>query len=164
MLSSDEKRAWDEIRRHYAREAEEPARRLDLTVQRPRSSTPVALRAAVVAGGGLAVLLVVLGAPVAGLAIAVATVPQWLLWRYWPLLEGEHARVVARLLAIRDGSSLLDSVPALRDRLSHRNHWVDPLSHLQVALLARARAGDATVGGALMATITGIAAGLRNTG
>jgi phosphoenolpyruvate carboxylase len=41
---------------------------------------------------------------------------------------------------------------------------VDPLSHLQVALLARSRAGDATVGGALMATITGIAAGLRNTG
>jgi phosphoenolpyruvate carboxylase len=55
-------------------------------------------------------------------------------------------------------------VPALRERLSHRNHWVDPLSHLQVALLARSRAGDTTVGGALMATITGIAAGLRNTG
>ena len=88
MLGSDEERAWDEIRRRYAREAEEPARRLDLTVQRPRSSTPVALRAAVVAGGGLAVLLVVLGAPVAGLAIAVATVPQSLLWRYWPLLDG----------------------------------------------------------------------------
>ena len=88
MLSSDEKRAWDEIRRHYAREAEEPARLLDLTVRRPRSATPVALRAAVVAGGGLAVLLVVLGAPVAGLAIAIATVPQWLLWRYWPLLDG----------------------------------------------------------------------------
>jgi phosphoenolpyruvate carboxylase len=33
-----------------------------------------------------------------------------------------------------------------------------------VALLARSRAGDTTVGGALMATITGIAAGLRNTG
>ena len=89
VLSSDERRAWDEIRRHFAREAEEPARPiLDLTVRRPRSSTPVALRAAVVAGGCLAVLLVVLGAPVAGLAIAVATVPQWLLWRYWPLLDG----------------------------------------------------------------------------
>jgi phosphoenolpyruvate carboxylase len=94
----------------------------------------------------------------------LALVDDELTDRYWPLLEGEHARVVARLLAIRDGSSLLDSVPALRDRLSHRNPWVDPLSHLQVALLARARAGDATVGGALMATITGIAAGLRNTG
>lgn len=89
MLSSDEQRAWDEIRRRYTMEAEEPARPvLDLTVRRARSSTPVALRAAVVAGGCLAVLLVVLGAPVAGLAIAVATVPQWLLWRYWPLLDG----------------------------------------------------------------------------
>jgi hypothetical protein len=89
MLSHDEHRAWDEIRRRYAEEAEEPSRPvLDLTVRRPRSSGPVALRAAVVAGGCLALLLVVLGAPVAGLAIAVATVPQWLLWRYWRLLDG----------------------------------------------------------------------------
>ena len=84
--------------------------------------------------------------------------------RFWPALEAEHARVVGRLLAIRAGEALLDSAPALRDRLSHRNRWVDPLSHLQVALLARARGGDSTVGDALMATITGIAAGLRNTG
>jgi phosphoenolpyruvate carboxylase len=33
-----------------------------------------------------------------------------------------------------------------------------------VALLGRSRAGDETVGAALAATITGIAAGLRNTG
>ncbi len=84
--------------------------------------------------------------------------------RFWPELEAEHGRVVARLLAIREGDALLDGAPALRDRLSHRNRWVDPLSHLQVALLARSRAGDATVADALMATITGIAAGLRNTG
>jgi phosphoenolpyruvate carboxylase len=84
--------------------------------------------------------------------------------RFWPVLEAEHSRVVARLLAIRDGEELLDVTPALRDRLAHRNRWVDPLSHLQVALLARSRAGDATVADALMATITGIAAGLRNTG
>ncbi|SDC91956.1 hypothetical protein SAMN05660690_2925 [Geodermatophilus telluris] len=88
MLSAEEERAWEEIRRRYAREVEEPARRLDPGGRRLRSSTPVALRAAVVAGGGLAVLLVVLGAPLAGLAIAVATVPQWLLWRYWPVLDG----------------------------------------------------------------------------
>ena len=94
----------------------------------------------------------------------LALVEDELAERYWPLLEAEHARVVGRLLAIRDGESLLDSAPALRERLSHRNHWVDPLSHLQVALLARLRAGDPAVGGALMATITGIAAGLRNTG
>jgi phosphoenolpyruvate carboxylase len=83
---------------------------------------------------------------------------------FWPALEAEHERVVGRLLAIREGSALLDGTPALRERLSHRNRWVDPLSHLQVALLARARAGDESVADALMATITGIAAGLRNTG
>jgi phosphoenolpyruvate carboxylase len=84
--------------------------------------------------------------------------------RFWPQIAEEHARVVERVLAIRDGEALLDSVPALRDRLSHRNRWVDPLSHLQVALLARSRGGDAAVADALMATIAGIAAGLRNTG
>jgi phosphoenolpyruvate carboxylase len=84
--------------------------------------------------------------------------------RFWPAIEAEHTRVVAQLLAIREGGALLDVTPSLRDRLSHRNRWVDPLSHLQVALLTRARGGDQTVGDALMATITGIAAGLRNTG
>jgi phosphoenolpyruvate carboxylase len=94
----------------------------------------------------------------------LALVDDALAERFWPELEAEHERVVARLLAIRDAGSLLDATPALRDRLAHRNRWVDPLSGLQVALLARARAGDATVADALMATITGIAAGLRNTG
>ena len=84
--------------------------------------------------------------------------------RFWPILQHEHERVVSRLLAIREAETLLDGTPALRERLEHRNHWVDPLSHLQVALLRRARAGDSSVGAALMATITGIAAGLRNTG
>jgi phosphoenolpyruvate carboxylase len=94
----------------------------------------------------------------------LALVDRELAERFWPVLEAEHDRVVARVLAIREGEALLDSAPALRDRLAHRNPWVDPLSHLQVALLARSRAGDETVGDALMATITGIAAGLRNTG
>ena len=94
----------------------------------------------------------------------LALVDKPLAERFWPALEAEHARVVERLLAIRDAGGLLDSTPALRDRLAHRNKWVDPLSNLQVALLARSRAGDASVGDALMATITGIAAGLRNTG
>jgi phosphoenolpyruvate carboxylase len=94
----------------------------------------------------------------------LALVDDDLVARFWPEIEAEHSRVVARLLAIRDAESLLDATPSLRDRLSHRNRWVDPLSHIQVALLARARAGDSSVGDALMATITGIAAGLRNTG
>ncbi|WP_222269810.1 DUF3040 domain-containing protein [Modestobacter marinus] len=89
MLSHDEQRAWDEIRCHFAEDAEEPAPPvLDRTVRPPRDSRPVGLSAAVVAGGCLAALLIILGAPVVGLAIAVAVLPRWLLWRYWSSLEG----------------------------------------------------------------------------
>ena len=89
MLSPDEQRAWDEIRRRCAEEVEEPTRPvLDPRAPRPRSAAPASLLATVVAGGCLAVLLVVCGAPLAGLAVAVATAPRWLLWRYWPLLDG----------------------------------------------------------------------------
>ncbi len=91
MLSEDERRAWDEIRRHYAQEAEEPTIPvLDLTVRRPRSSQD--LPAAVVAGSWGAIMLVIFGALVAGLAIASATALVWLVWRYWPLLASDVKR------------------------------------------------------------------------
>ena len=59
---------------------------------------------------------------------------------------------------------LLDQTPALQMRLEHRNPWIDPLSHLQVELLRRLRAGRDEARGPLLATITGIAFGMRNTG
>ena len=59
---------------------------------------------------------------------------------------------------------LLDETPALQARLEHRNPWIDPLSHLQVELLRRLRAGREEARAPLLATITGIAAGMRNTG
>ena len=84
--------------------------------------------------------------------------------RFWPDIAREHDQVVGRLLEISGAPSLLDDTPALQRRLSHRNPWIDPLSHLQVELLARARAGRAEAREPLLATITGIAAGMRNTG
>jgi phosphoenolpyruvate carboxylase len=84
--------------------------------------------------------------------------------RFWPDIAREHDQVVGRLLEITGAPSLLDDSPALQRRLSHRNPWIDPLSHLQVELLARARAGRAEAREPLLATITGIAAGMRNTG
>jgi phosphoenolpyruvate carboxylase len=84
--------------------------------------------------------------------------------RFWPVIAREHDQVVGRLLEITGAPSLLDDSPALQRRLSHRNPWIDPLSHLQVELLARARAGRAEAREPLLATITGIAAGMRNTG
>jgi phosphoenolpyruvate carboxylase len=84
--------------------------------------------------------------------------------RFWPALRREYDDVVARVLAITGQERLLDETPALQRRLEQRNPWVDPLSHLQVELLERLRAGREEARGPLLATITGIAAGMRNTG
>jgi phosphoenolpyruvate carboxylase len=84
--------------------------------------------------------------------------------RFWPDIAREHDRVVSRLLEITGESVLLGDSPALQRRLSHRNPWIDPLTHLQVELLDRNRSGQADARDPLLATITGIAAGMRNTG
>jgi phosphoenolpyruvate carboxylase len=84
--------------------------------------------------------------------------------RFWPRIVDEHARVLDRVLAITRQDELLADAPELRDRLEHRNPWVDPLSHLQVELLERTRADPDADRGPLLGTVTGIAFGLRNTG
>jgi phosphoenolpyruvate carboxylase len=45
-----------------------------------------------------------------------------------------------------------------------RNPWVDLLGDLQLELLRRYRAGDSSAREAALATVAGIAAGVRNTG
>jgi phosphoenolpyruvate carboxylase len=52
----------------------------------------------------------------------------------------------------------------LRRSIDVRNPYVDPINLVQVELLARSRSGDDRVHEALMVTVNGIAAGLRNTG
>ena len=84
--------------------------------------------------------------------------------RFWPDIARELEQVVARLLEITGTPALLHDQPALQRRLSHRNPWIDPLSHLQVELLQRTRGGRDDAREPLLATITGIAAGMRNTG
>ena len=84
--------------------------------------------------------------------------------RFWDDLKAEFESVVERVLAITGQERLLDETPALQARLEHRNPWIDPLSHLQVELLRRLRAGREEARSPLLATITGIAAGMRNTG
>ena len=84
--------------------------------------------------------------------------------RFWGDLQAEHESVVERVLLITGQERLLEQTPALQARLEHRNPWIDPLSHLQVELLRRLRAGREEARSPLLATITGIAAGMRNTG
>ena len=84
--------------------------------------------------------------------------------RFWTDLVEEYDSVVERVLTVTHQGRLLDETPALQRRLEHRNPWIDPLSHLQVELLRRVRAGREEARPALLATITGIAAGMRNTG
>ncbi|HZN11566.1 MAG TPA: phosphoenolpyruvate carboxylase, partial [Blastocatellia bacterium] len=60
--------------------------------------------------------------------------------------------------------------PVLQRSIAVRNPYVDPLSYLQVELLARQRAGavaredEEKLLYAILLTINGIAAGMRNTG
>jgi phosphoenolpyruvate carboxylase len=81
-------------------------------------------------------------------------------------IEAEWHRTVEMLFAITGASTLLQDNPTLARSLTTRTPYIDPLNHLQVALLHRHRAGDANekVKRAIHLTINGIAAGLRNSG
>ncbi len=79
-------------------------------------------------------------------------------------IEREHARTVRGVLAATGVDSLLERQPVLRRSIDLRNPYVDPMNAVQVELLRRHRAGDATAQLPLLRSIAGIAAALRNTG
>jgi len=79
----------------------------------------------------------------------------------------EHRRTVAQVLSLTGRDRLLDHHPLLRRTLEIRDAYLDPISYLQVSLLARLRNSDRVdpeLRRALLLTVNGIANGLRNTG
>jgi phosphoenolpyruvate carboxylase len=78
----------------------------------------------------------------------------------------EHARTVEQVLRVTGEPELLAGDPVLRQTLRTRETYLEPLHHLQVELLVRQRAGeeDPLLARALLLTVNGVAAGLRNTG
>ncbi len=100
------------------------------------------------------------------------------------VIQQEYERTRHAILQIVGGQALLDHTPVLQESIRRRNPYVDPLSYFQIMLLQRLRA----IGGplalspeqeeqaneeererakltyAVLLTINGIAAGVRNTG
>jgi phosphoenolpyruvate carboxylase len=79
----------------------------------------------------------------------------------------EHDLTKREVLRLTGGSTLLARHHLLRDTLRVRAAYLEPLHHLQVSLLARRRQvdePDPDLRRALLRTVNGIAAGMRNTG
>jgi phosphoenolpyruvate carboxylase len=86
--------------------------------------------------------------------------------RVFSMVSEEYRRTRDAVLAVTGQRRILEGNQVLERSLRLRNPYVDPLSLIQVELLRRKRSGRETpdVDYVLAATISGIAAGLRNTG
>ena len=90
---------------------------------------------------------------------------------YKPLgvtLRKELEEAIELVQSLSPQKSLLAAQPWIKESISLRNPYTDPLNVLQVELLRRARSNEehneGDIDNALMITMTGIAAGMRNTG
>ena len=80
-------------------------------------------------------------------------------------LRERLVRAIGGVLDVSGHTELLESTPVIRRSIDVRNPYVDPLNLVQVELLRRLRRQpDARTRRALMVTVNGIAAGMRNTG
>ncbi len=91
-------------------------------------------------------------------------------------IRAEYELTVAEIQNLTGEDLLLDAQPTLKRSLEIRDQYLDPISYLQVELLRRVRAEAAAGEGmpnaeiderlqrAMLITVNGVAAGLRNTG
>jgi phosphoenolpyruvate carboxylase len=93
------------------------------------------------------------------------------LHRLYEAIRGEYELTVAEVLRVTSSTELLAANPALGRTLQVRDRYLAPLHYLQVALTERLRAErrgrrqpDPALARALLRTVNGIAAGMRNTG
>ncbi len=111
------------------------------------------------------------------LELALAKADERIAARYDALLTpselaetGEELRARLKqmrsvLLQVLDQDELLQTDPTLQRSLQLRRAYLDPINLIQAELLRRQRgADDAELQDALLATVNGIAAGLKNTG
>ena len=88
----------------------------------------------------------------------------------FPRIKAEWERTVGHLLAIMEQQELLDGNPLLQRSFRNRLPYFNPLNHVQVELLHRYRDPDLdttdreSARQAILVTINGLSAGLRNSG
>ncbi len=84
-------------------------------------------------------------------------------------IEQEYTRAARRICQVVEAQNLLDNIPMLQRAIHRRNPYIDPLSHIQLNLLRQLRANPdqpnhAMLEDAVLLSISGLAAGLLNTG
>ncbi len=88
---------------------------------------------------------------------------------FWKM-ETEHEHARKYICRIMEQDDLLDHIPFMQLSIERRNPYVDPLNYIQVTLLRRLRElspGDSNADellDAVLASINGIAAGMKTTG
>lgn len=84
-------------------------------------------------------------------------------------IRDEYNRANRMICRIARIDRLLDNSPVLQHAIQHRNPYIDPMSYLQIELLRRLRAAPdgphhVALEDAILLSISGLAAGLMNTG